>query len=187
MTTDFNNAGEQKTFEVIPDGTIADMQMRIRPGNAGEGGLLKRSKNGDAEGLDAELVILDGPYAKRKFWSYMITSGTTDGHATAADITNRRLRAILECARGLKPTDVSEEAKAKRVAEYSDFDGVRFVAKIGVEPGSEQYPKAKNVLAEIVTPDRKEWHQVEQVAVAKSAPAAQAAASTTIAKPAWAA
>ena len=103
---DFNNAGEQRTFDVIPDGTIADLQMRIRAGNAGEGGLMKRSKTGEAEGLDVECTILEGPYAKRKFWSYMITGGVTDGHATAADITNRRLRAILESARGIKPTDV---------------------------------------------------------------------------------
>ena len=114
---------------------------------------MKRTKNGEAEGLDAEITVLEGQYAKRKFWSYMITSGTTDGHATAADITNRKLRAILESARGIKPADVSEAAKAKRVAEWSDFDGIRFVAKIGVEPEQNGY-KAKNVLAEIVTPER---------------------------------
>ena len=182
---DFNNAGEQRTFDVIPDGTIADLQLRIRPGNAGEGGLFKRSKTGEAEGLDAELTVLEGQYAKRKFWSYMITSGTTDGHATAGDITGRRLRAILESARGIKPTDVSEAAKAKRVAEYADFDGIRFVAKIGVEPASEQY-KAKNILAEVITPDRKEWHPVEQVAQAKPAHA-PTQATAPIAKPQWAA
>lgn len=182
---DFNNAGEQRTFDVIPDGTIADLQMRIRPGNAGEGGLMKRTKSGEAEGLDVELTVLEGPYAKRKFWSYMITSGTTDGHATAADITGRRLRAILEGARGIKPSDVSEAAKAKRVAEYADFDGIRFVAKIGVEPERDGY-KAKNILAEVITPDRKEWHPVEQVAQAKPAPATSQAAAP-IAKPAWAA
>jgi hypothetical protein len=183
--TDFNTAGEQRTFDVIPDGTIADLQMRIRPGNAGEGGLFKRSKTGEAEGLDVELTVLEGQHVKRKFWSYMITSGTTDGHAQAADITMRKLRAILESARGIKPTDVCEAAKAKRVAEYADLDGIRFVAKIGVEPASEQY-KAKNVLAEVITPDRKEWHPVEQVARPAAAPQA-AASGTTIAKPAWAA
>jgi hypothetical protein len=182
---DFNNAGEQRTFDVIPHDTIADLQLRIRPGNAGDGGLMKRSKNGEAEGLDVELTVLEGPYAKRKFWSYMITSGTTDGHATAADITMRKLRAILESARGIKPTDVSEAAKAKRVAEYADLDGIRFVAKIGVEPASEQY-KAKNTLAEVITPDRKEWHQVEQIAQAKPV-RAPTQATAPIAKPQWAA
>src|SRR4051812_32274466 len=116
MSFDFNQATEQRTFDVIPDGTVAVVQLNIRPGNAGEGGLLKRSKTGEAEGLDCEFVIVDGPYAKRKIWGFMILSGTTDGHAVAADITRARLRAILESARGIKPADVSEAAKKARVA-----------------------------------------------------------------------
>jgi hypothetical protein len=95
----------------------------------------------------------------------------------------RRLRAILESARGVKPTDISDAAKKARVAEYSDFDGIRFVAKIGVEPARGDY-KAKNILAEAITPDRKEWHPVNQ----EAKPVANAATSnvTSIAKPAWA-
>jgi hypothetical protein len=157
--------------------------MNIRPGDAGEGGLLKRSKAGDAQGIDAEFIVVEGGYAKRKFWGFLITSGTTDGHAQAAEITMRRLRAILESARGIKPTDISEAAKKARVAEYSDFDGIRFVAKIGVEPARGDY-KAKNILAEAITPDRKVWHPVNQ----EAKPAANTATSnvTSIAKPAWA-
>jgi hypothetical protein len=183
MSYDYNQAGEQRSFDVIPEGTVAVVQMDIRPGNAGEDGLLKRSKAGDAEGIDAEFIIVEGDYAKRKFWGFLITGGTTDGHAQAADITTRRLRAILESARGIKPTDISEAAKKARIAEYSDFDGIRFMAKIGVEPARGEY-KAKNILAEAVTPDRKEWRSINQ----EAKPAAKAATSsiTPIAKPAWA-
>src|SRR5262249_40596995 len=98
---DFNQATEQRTFEVIPENTIAIVQLTVRPGNAGEGGILKRSKTGEAEGLDCEFTVVEGPYAKRKFFGFMILSGTTDGHAQAADITRSRLRAILESARGI--------------------------------------------------------------------------------------
>jgi hypothetical protein len=183
---DFSNAGEQRSFDVMPDGTIAVVQLNIRPGNAGPEGLFKRSKNGEAEGLDVEFIVVEGEYAKRKFWSFMILSGTTDGHATAADITMRRLRAILESARGIKPTDVSEAAKKARLAEYADFDGLRFIAKIGIEPASGEY-KAKNILAEVVTPDRKEWHAVEQdTRPAATGTAAVTSSMTPIAKPAWA-
>jgi hypothetical protein len=184
---DFSNVGEQRSFDVIPDGTIAVVQMNIRSGNAGPDGLFKRSKNGEAEGLDVEFIVVEGPHAKRKFFSFMILGGTTDGHATAADITMRRLRAILESARGIKPTDVSEAAKKARVAEYANFDGLRFVAKIGVEPPSGEY-KAKNILAEAVTPDRKEWHAVEQDTRPAAADTAAVPTSgmTPIAKPAWA-
>jgi hypothetical protein len=183
---DLNEASEQRSFDVIPDGTVAVVQLNIRPGNAGEDGLLKRSKSGEAEGLDIEFIVAEGPYVKRKFWAFMILSGVTDGHAQAADITRSRLRAILESARGIKPADVSEAAKKARVAEYVDFDGLRFLAKIGVEPAKGDY-KAKNILTEAITPDKKEWHQVEQI----DRPlfrATQAAAppSNAIVKPAWA-
>src|SRR6266571_4283908 len=126
MVYDYNQAGEQRSFDVIPDKTIAVVQLNIRPGDAGEGGLLKRSKTGEAEGLDCELVVGGGDYDKRKFWEWMTVSGTTDGHAQAADISRRKLRAILESARGIKPTDASETAKKARVAEYHEFDGIRF-------------------------------------------------------------
>jgi hypothetical protein len=43
---DYNQAGAQRSFDVIPDGTIVVVQMNIRAGNVGEGGILKRSNNG---------------------------------------------------------------------------------------------------------------------------------------------
>jgi hypothetical protein len=143
MAYDFNTASEQFSFEVIPDRTIAVVQLNIRPGDVGEGGLFKRSKNGQAEGLDTELVVVGGPHDKRKFYDWMTTSGVTGNHGQAADITHRKLRAIIESARGIKPTDVSEAAKKMRVAEYRDFDGIRFLAQIGVEPAKGDY-RAKN-------------------------------------------
>jgi hypothetical protein len=182
---DFNTATEQRDFDVIPDKTIAVVQLNIRAGNAGEGGLLRRSKNGEAEGIDAEFVVVEGPYAKRKFFAFMVLSGTTDGHAQAADITRSRLRAILESARGVKPTDVSEAGKKARVAEYRDFDGIRFMARIGVEPAKGDY-KAKNILASVITPDQKEWRPIEQVEQPLLHAAAVTPASKTIIKPAWA-
>jgi hypothetical protein len=181
---DYNQAGAQRSFEPITDGTIVVVQMNIRPGNVGEGGLLKRSAKGLAEMIDAEFIVVEGEHAKRKFWENMVLSGTTDGHEQAADITKRRLRAILESARGIKPTDVSEAAKAARNAEYSDFDGMRFMCKLGIEPASKDF-KAKNIIAEVITPDRKEWHAIEQQPKPKdSGPSGNAPAPIT--KPKWA-
>jgi hypothetical protein len=187
-TFDFNTATEQQVFDLIPNGEIAVVQLRIRPGNAGEDGLLKRSKSGEAEMLDCEFVLVEGKFAKRKFWTNMIVSGTTDGHAQAGDITRSKLRAILESARGIKPTDVSEAAKkARSVAGYEDFDGLRFIAKIGVEKGSNGY-KDKNILERVITPEMKEWHAVEQIdrAATPSTPTASDGDRNKIVKPAWA-
>jgi hypothetical protein len=148
--------------------------------------LLKRSKNSEAEGIDAEFTVAEGEHAKRKFWSFMVVSGTTDGHAQAADITTRRLRAILESARGIKPTDVSETAKQARCAtSYSDFDGMRFLCRIDVEPARGEY-KAKKILDEIITPDRKEWRPIEQEAKPAADATKYAGNMTTIEKPVWA-
>jgi hypothetical protein len=183
---DYSTADEQRDFEVIPKGTVVVAQLKIRPGNAGEGGILRRSKSGECEGLDCEFIVVEGAHAKRKFFAFMVLSGTTDGHAVAADITRSKLRAILESARGIKPADVSEAAKKARVAELEEFDGIRFMTKIDVEPAKGEY-KAKNLLGEVITPDKKEWHAVEQVdrPLFHSTPAA-APASNAIVKPAWA-
>jgi hypothetical protein len=185
---DFNDANPQRVFDVIPAGTTATLHMTLRPGNASEGGLLRRSKDGNSEALDCELTVVDGPYAKRKFWVLFTLVGTTPNHATAAEISRSRLRAILESAIGIRPDDTSEVAKqARQVTGYQDFDGLRFIGRIGVEPARDNYP-AKNILLDAVTPDRKDWHRVEQVAKQHSERAAPAATVETakIARPAWA-
>src|SRR6516165_2936107 len=106
---DFNDAGPQKSFDVIPAGTICTLQITVRPGNAGDGGWLTAANTtkGNSIGLDLELVVVDGEYAKRKVWIRLTLSGSTDGHQTASDISKRTLRAILESARGVQPNDQS--------------------------------------------------------------------------------
>lgn len=191
MAFDFNNAQEQREGGLIADGTVAVVHMTVRPGNAGEGGWLKRSKNGDSQAMDCEFTVVEGPFAKRKFWSLFTVEGTTEGHAKAAEISASRLRGILESAKGIRPDDESDTAKvARRVNSWGDFDGMRFVAKIGVEKGKDGY-KDKNTLDAAVTPDRKAWVKVEQVAKQQTmAPigvvAQQAANQPATGKPSWA-
>jgi hypothetical protein len=184
----------QANLDLIPHGTIATVQLTIRPGNAGEGGLLKRSANGLCEMLDCELVVADGPHVKRKFWENMILAGTSDGHAKAAVVSRMRLRTILESARGIRPDDMSPEARAKRTVELKDFDGMCFIAKIGIEKGRPKNDGSgdyadKNILAAVVTPDKKEWHQVVQMSDPPfdgGNAAAAAPVPAAITKPGWA-
>ena len=194
MTMDFNDAGPQRSLDIIPD-TIATVHLIIRPGKAGEGGWLRRAKDGASEALDCEFVVVDGEYAKRRFWSLFTVAGTTEGHAKATRISHGYLRAILECARNIRPDDTGETAKrARRPESWGDFDGLRFIARIGIEPAKGEY-KSKNVLLEVITPDRKEWHPVDQVPKPAggtaapqqaSAPAVPAATTPAIVRPAWA-
>jgi hypothetical protein len=182
---DFNEAETQRN--VIPDGTIAIVRMTVRPGSAGEGGWLRRSKDGGSEALDCEFVVLDGPFAKRKFWTLFTIAGTTPGHAEAANISAAKLRAILESARGIKPDDTSDAARqARRIGSYGDLNGLSFIARIGVEPPQNGY-KAKNRLDHVVTPDEKAWHPVTQepVAAPSTAPAKPASTPAKINRPDW--
>jgi hypothetical protein len=175
---DFNDVGEQRSFEVIPDGTVATVRMKVRPGNAGEGGWLRRSNDLKSEALDCEFVVLDGPFAKRKFWTLLTVAGTTEGHKEAADISNRCLRAMLESARGIRPDDKSDAAKeARRTTSYGDFNGLSFIVRIGVEAARNGY-KAKNRLDCVITPNETGWHAVTQQIEPRFTP------PTTVAKPA---
>jgi hypothetical protein len=191
MSLDFNDAGSQKNFDVIPDGTIATVRMTIRPGGAGDGEWLKRSKKGDSEAVDAEFVVLDGEFAKRKFWTLFTVGGTTQGHKEAADISRRKFRAMLDSVHNFKPDDDSHAAKqARRIGSWSDLNGISFVARIGVEPPQNGY-KAKNRLDRVITPNEKDWHTVLQTPrpPSKRSPvAANPAASrpAKIKRPSWA-
>jgi hypothetical protein len=174
--------------------------MRIRPGNAGEDGLLKRSARGDCEMLDLEFVVVDGPYARRKFWENMIQAGTTDGHAKAAEINRGKLRSILESSRNVRPDDVSPQARTARTVSLKDFDGLNFIAKVGIERGrprgdgtNECYPD-RNILAAIITPDKKDWRPVAQPppwnggdgTSSGAAPSGPSTPAPGISKPTWA-
>jgi hypothetical protein len=196
MSYDYTEAPPQREIELIPHGTVATVSLKIRAGRAGEGGLLKRSAKGDCEMLDLEFAVVDGPYVRRKFWEYLILAGTTDGHAKSADMNRGTLRAIIESARGIKPKDVSPQARQARTADLKDFEGLIFIAKIGVEKGKpkndgsdENWPD-KNILAAVITPDRQDWHPVEQPPPfnggGDGSGGATPPASTPIAKPAWA-
>jgi len=185
---DFNDAETQRNLDVIPDGTIASIRMTIRPGSVGDDGWLCRSKDGKSESLDCELVVLEGPFIRRKFWDRLTVDGTSQGHAVAAKISESKLRAILESARGIRPDDKSETAKqARRIGSYGDLNGLAFIARIGVDPPQNGY-KAKNRLDHVVTPDEKAWHPVTQdpAAPPSAAPAKPASTPAKINRPEWA-
>ena len=160
---DLNSAEVQRGFdELIPANTIAPVIMTIRPGGKGPEGWLTESKTSDAMYLNCEFTITEGPYAKRKVWSNMTWTGgkkNEKGQSIGGEITRSTLRAMLESARNISPLDMSEKAMAaRRVNSFSEFDGVEFIVKIGVEKGSGGYPDKNKVLA-VVTPDKKEYRQ----------------------------
>jgi hypothetical protein len=196
MPYDYTDAPPPRDFDLIPHGTVATIVMHIRPGNVGEDGMLKRSKDGGCEMLDAEFVVADGEFKRRKFWGNMILAGTTDGHAKAAEISRGMLKTVIESAHGINPDDLSPEARAARTVSLAHFDGLTFIGKIGIEKGGlkpggngETY-NDKNFLAAVITPDKKGWHPVEQAPPFDGGGAAGSAAPPSAAppvkKPGWA-
>jgi hypothetical protein len=196
MPYDYSTAPPPRDFELIPAGTVVTVQLRIRPGNAGENGLLKRSAKGDCEMLDLEFVVVDdGPYKKRKFWTYLVLEGATAGHAEAAEISRGTLRRILESARNIHPDDMSDEARKRRTADLKDFDNIICRVSVGVEKGGlkndssgEKYAD-KNIIASVVTPAKKDWQPIEQPPPFDGGGGAGATAATPapgVTKPKWA-
>ena len=51
--------------DLIPEGTVAAVQFRIKYGD-GTDGVLTRSQDGQSEMFKGEYTLLDGPFAKRK-------------------------------------------------------------------------------------------------------------------------
>jgi hypothetical protein len=83
----------------------------------------------------------------------LVADGETEGQQKAATITRSRLRAMLESAHGIMPSDDSQAAVTKRqVAGWGAFDGLRFCARVGVEKSKDPQYADKNVLFPL-TPD----------------------------------
>jgi hypothetical protein len=186
---DLNDAGLQRITGVIPDNQIVVVQIGINPGGIGPGGWERKSSDGLSEGVLMEfLVVQPEEYAKIKFLQTMTLRGTKPGHAEAGRITRDLVRALIEAAKGVQPNDVSEAAQAARkIAGWQDVDGLRVLARVGVEPPSNGYA-AKNFVREIITRDREAWRKIEQVAKpAKSSSAAPSTPPTdSISRPDWA-
>ena len=189
---DFNQVDPQRSFEVVPENTIVELHLKIHPGGAGDDGWLKRAADGKSEGLACECTVVDAEYAKKKLklWLTLTLRGTTPGHAEAGEISMRTLRAILESAKGIRPDDNSEAAQnARKPASWADFDGLRFLARLGVRPPEKGYP-AKNTIIEVITPDKQKWKQPEQISAKTSSAAAPSAPAATppanaIKRPEW--
>src|SRR5262249_40802848 len=112
---DLNDAGPQRDFDVIPTGTIVNLQMIIRPGGAGDEGWRKKAADGRSEHLDCVFVVVDeGKYHNRKIFQPLTLEGTTPNHQEAAGISRKFLAAVIESARGIRPDDKSEAAKQAR-------------------------------------------------------------------------
>jgi len=164
MSYDLNDAQPQMApiGELIPDGTFAKIRLTIRPGGVDgatpmDARLLKASPHSDARMLDCEFTVVDGSYARRKFWqNFTVAGGKLDekGQSIGWKISKATFRAMVDSALGLDPKDESAAAKAKRVLSgLKQLDGIGFAARIMVEPASNPQYRDQNRIANVVLPD----------------------------------
>jgi hypothetical protein len=136
--TDFNDAEQQQSFDLIPKGTVAPVRMTIKPGGHDDaaqgwtGGYATQSFETGSIFLACEFVILDGEYARRKMWSNV---GLHSSKGPAWGNMGRTfIRAVLNSSRNIQPQDNSPQAAAaRRIAGFHELDGLEFVARIDVE------------------------------------------------------
>ena len=132
MKFDFDKVG----VNLIPAGTVVPLRAWILRGNVPPDNVLTRSQKGDCSGLKVEYTVTSGEHAGRKFQLWHTVEGTTPGHAEACAHTMATFRAIVDAVYSLDPRDTSPEAASLRTdIDLTFFDGVVFLAEVGIETG----------------------------------------------------
>jgi hypothetical protein len=171
-THDFNGAeAQQDSFELIPNGTLAKVRLTIRPGGVGPEGWITQSRTSDAQYLNTEAVIVEGPHARRRIYTRI---GLRGKGAQGADDTygNRGralIRGILESARGIASKDTSDRARGARVIRgFGDLNGMEFLARIGVEKDkTDTRDEGRNVIAAAIGPEHADYARLMGAAPAQ--------------------
>lgn len=158
---DLNNAEEQGKGGAgpIPEDSIVAFTMTIRAPKAGKEGsthaMFCRSGKGN-EYIDVEFEAV-GTYAGRKVWQNF----TLVGSEQAAKISMRTLRAIVESARNISPSDASPAATAGRqLSDWLDFNSMTFLARVGTVVEQSQKDGqwyVNNTIKWVITPDDPEY------------------------------
>jgi hypothetical protein len=168
---DFNDAQQQMApqGELIPDGVFSRVKLNVRPGGTNgavpmDAKLLKASDRSDALMLNCEMTLMDGPYARRKFWqNFTVAGGKRDekGESIGWNIAKSSFRAMIDSALGLDPKDESPAARDKRKLEgLCQLDGIVFAARIMVEPRNDGNAGGNNRIANVVLPGEPEYARI---------------------------
>lgn len=194
---DLNSADEQSNVsDVIPHKTPVKVRMKIRPGSHDDpaqgftGGYATRSENTGAVYLDCEFTIIGGKYNKRKVWSNVglySAKGPKWG-----EMGRSFMRAAVESARNIRPSDASEQAiQARRISSFADLDGLEFAAFVDVQKATAEqvaqgYGNDRNVIQNVIPNTHKDYAALMS-GQAPAEPTPQASAPKAAANlPAWA-
>jgi hypothetical protein len=159
----FSDAEEQSSSDLIPNKTPVKVAMKIRAGGYNDpskgwtGGYATHKAESGAVYLDAEFTIIGGKYDKRKVWSLI---GLHSSKGPKWEQMGRSfIRAALESARGIGPTDASELAmKARQISGFGDLDGLEFAAFVEVQKADAGSGYSdKNIIQTVIPATHKDY------------------------------
>ena len=157
----FSDAEEQSSGDLIPSKTAVKVVMKIRAGGHNDpdkgwtGGYATRKEATGAVYLDCEFTIVGGKYDKRKVWS-LVGLHSSKG-PTWEGMGRSFIRAVLESARNVRPTDADERAmKARSINSFGDLDGLEFAAFVDVQKGENGYAD-KNIIQTVIQCTHKDY------------------------------
>jgi hypothetical protein len=172
MGINFNEAPEQKVGGggPIPPRSVVKVAMKIRQPSQqkahAQSHMITVYKTG-LIGLDCEFVVSDGTFEGCKVWENIFLRpqfqeiNLSRGQEGICHRGDGLLRAIIEAARNIQPTDTSQPAtQARMINDWADFDGMAFGIMVGVDtpkPG-DQY--INNTIIRVITPDQDEYQTV---------------------------
>lgn len=157
---DLNTAPLQDA-DLIPAGTLAKAQFKIKPGGIGPQGWLTQSKSTCATYINGEFTICSGPYSKHKIFTLIGMTGSRlneEGEDIWAMMGRKLLRGLIESARGIYPKDNSEKAQeARKINTFADLQGLTCIIKIGIDLDKGGAQRERNKVVAFVTPDHSEY------------------------------
>ena len=157
--TNFNDAEDQMSYELIPHKTIARVRLMLKKGNHTTkefpDGYATLSKAGSSIYLACEFVILSGEFEHRKIWSNIGLH--SDNSEKYGEIGRSMIKSILNSACGLHSKDKSPEAeKQRQIKSFADLDNLQVVAEITID---DKGYKPRNEIKTILTPDHAKYSE----------------------------
>jgi hypothetical protein len=179
MSYNLNKASskQQKTFDPFPRG-VYRLKARLRAGGFGPDGLLRMAKNGRTLMVDFEHHVVGGEFDGRKVWDLVTTeydrtecidlaplsSEQASKYDFACELGLARIRAMIESANAIDPTDESTEAQGLRDLDGLEaLDGIEFYALVDIKQQDGYGPQ--NRIERIITVDADDWPGTEKPSI----------------------
>lgn len=161
--TNFSDADDQMSYELIPHKTIAKVRIMVKRGGyvteEWNDGYVTKSNSSNSLYLACEFVVVGGEYSSRKIWSNIgLYSENSDKYA---DIGRSTIKAILNSARNLDPRDKSPQAEQMRnIKNFGDLNDLEVIAEILI---NDKGQTPKNEIKMIITPNHPKYKEYMQM------------------------